>query len=471
MDDETTFNSSVDHEDLSKNLDDLSPKPPSQLNARSKIVDILTRVETRQSYTDKLLEKEIEEFGDEDRGLITEVVNGVLRWQYRLDWYLSQLYVGEYESLIPDVKNNLRSSGYQLMYLDKIPPYAVLNEAVEIAKTKYNQKTANLVNAILRNYLRQQKKLEFMELDLDYVERLAISYSHPLWLIQRWIEQWGIDETIELCNVNNQRPNISVRINHLMADTNALYRSLDENNISYEQHPDFPDFIWIHDFSELRKLDLLKKGWLSVQDISTAIPVQMLNPQPGEAVLDMCAAPGGKAGYIGEKMKNQGRLLAFEKHFNRSGLLRENLQRLGVQNAEIVNTDALQMPTNHKFDRVLLDAPCTGLGVLSKRVDLKWKRTMKDIENMKRLQLQLLEAAAPVVRTNGILVYSTCTIEVEENEKIIESFLEKHTEFQLDEIKDMFPEPFIWDKGCIRTFPHRHKMDGSYAVRLKKIPR
>ena len=147
-------------------------KIPSQINARTKIVDILTRVETRQAFTDKLLEREIEEFSELDRNLITEVVNGALRWQYRLDWYLSQLYVGEYDNLIPDVKNNLRSSAYQLMFLDKIPPYAVLNEAVEIAKNKYNQKTANLVNAILRNFLRQQKKFEMMERFMPYLRKL-----------------------------------------------------------------------------------------------------------------------------------------------------------------------------------------------------------------------------------------------------------------------------------------------------------
>ncbi|MCB0286985.1 MAG: 16S rRNA (cytosine(967)-C(5))-methyltransferase RsmB, partial [Calditrichaeota bacterium] len=188
----------------------------SQSSARNKIVDILTRVDTRQSYTDKLLDREINSYSDEDRALITEVVNGVLRWRFRLDWNLNQLYVGEYDNLIPDVKNNLRASIYQLIYLDRIPAYAILNEAVEIAKSKYNQKTANLVNAILRNFLRQQKKLEYQEMQLGYIERLCVTLSHPAWLIQRWVEQWGVDDTMALCEANNARPRIAIRINHLL---------------------------------------------------------------------------------------------------------------------------------------------------------------------------------------------------------------------------------------------------------------
>ncbi len=448
-----------------------SAAPPSQINARTKIVDILTRVETRQAFTDKLLEREINTFEEADRGLITEVVYGVLRWRLRLDWYLRQLYVGEYENLIPDVKNNLRSSVYQLMYLDKIPPYAVLNEAVEIAKNKYNQKTANLVNAILRNFLRQRKKLEYLETQLEYVERLSIRYSHPLWLVQRWIEEWGVDHTIRLCVANNERPTLAVRINYLQAHPETLFKSLEEAEVDHEVHPDFPEFVRIKDFSEFRKLDFLRRGWVSVQDVSTGIPVRLLNPQPGEKVLDMCAAPGGKAGYIGERMNNLGTLVCFEKHHSRACLLRDNLQRLGISHSLIVATDALQMPVEYQFDKILLDAPCTGFGVLSKRVDLKWKRTAQDIENMQQIQLQLLEAAARVLRIGGKLVYSTCTITPEENEQVVERFLKIHPEFERDSLKDDLPQKYLWDGYSVRTFPHVHDMDGSFAVRLTKTTR
>jgi 16S rRNA (cytosine967-C5)-methyltransferase len=465
------FNTSLSKgDDLDERLKP-TEKIPSQINARTKIIDILSRVETRQAFTDKLLEREIDEFNEMDRNLITEVVNGTLRWQYRMDWYLSQLYVGEYDNLIPDVKNNLRSAAYQLMFLDKIPPYAVLNEAVEIAKNKYNQKTANLVNAILRNFLRQQKKLEYLEMQLEYVERLCVSYSHPDWLVQRWIEQWGIDETILLCKSNNDRPTLSVRLNYLQADTETFLKMLEENNISNQQHPDFPEFVSIDNFSEFRKLDFLKKGWVSVQDISTGIPVRLLNPQPGEMILDMCAAPGGKSGFIVDRMSNEGALLALDRHHNRAVQLQDNLRRLGAKIAYVVAADATQIPSALKFDKILLDAPCSGFGVLNKRVDLKWKRTMQDIENMQRLQLQLLESAAESLQTDGLIVYSTCTIEIEENESVVKKFLSAHPDFVLEDLSEAIPKKYLWHKNYVRTFPHKHKMDGSFAAVLRKIPR
>lgn len=443
-------------------------KTLSQINARMKIIEILTKVETRQAFTDRLLDREIDELSEIDRGLVTEVVNGVLRWQYRLDWILSQLYVGEYDNLIPDVKNNLRASTYQLIYLDKIPAYAVLNEAVEIAKTKFNQKTANLINAILRNFLRQQKKLEYLEMQLGILDRLAVKHSHPKWLVQRWIEFWGIDNVEPLCEHNNSRPRISVRINRLTADAETFLKTLEENNIACEIHKDFQDFVWIDDFSEFRKLDFLRKGWVSVQDVSAGIPVILLDPQPGESILDMCAAPGGKAGYVAEKMRDEGFIIAIERHFSRAKFFHENLTRLGIRITNIICADSLQLPVKIQFDKVLIDAPCTGFGVLNKRVDLKWKRTLQDIENMKNLQLQLLKSAAKVVKPNGVIIYSTCTIDPDENEGVVNAFVSANTGFKL-EVPENVPNEFHSQKYFVRTFPHTHNIDGTFAVRLRKI--
>jgi len=440
----------------------------SQMNARTTIIDILTRVEQRQAYSDRLLEREIEELNEADRALVTEVVNGVLRWQARLDWYLQHLYVGEYDNLIPEVKNNLRSSVYQLMYLDRIPPYAVLNEAVEIAKKKYNQRTANLVNAILRNFLRQQKKLEYLEIELDVLERMTVRLSHPKWLLQRWIEFWGVDEVTRLCECNNTRPRLSVRVNLIQTSPEEVIKKLDEYGIQYEVHSDFPNFIWIDNFSEFRKSDLLKTGMVSVQDVSTGLPVLVLDPQPGEQVLDMCAAPGGKSGYIAERMKNEGHLIAMDRYINRVVMLRDNLRRFGVSIANYICADGEFLPFKGKFDHILLDAPCTGFGVLSKRVDLKWKRSEQDIFNMQAIQLKLLDSAAAALKTEGVLVYSTCTIEPEENERVVEKFLEKHPEFELENLKGLVPDAYLWEKNYIRTFPHKHHMDGTFVARLKK---
>jgi 16S rRNA (cytosine967-C5)-methyltransferase len=447
---------------------DQRPDYVSQINARSKIIDILTKVETRQAYSDKLLENELQSLEDLDKRFVTEVVNGVLRWRLRLDWYLDQLYLGEYDHLLVDVKNNLRSSVYQLIYLDKIPPYAVLYEAVEIAKAKYNQKTANLVNAILRNFLRQYKKFEFLETQLDVLDRLSFRYSHPKWLIQRWIEYWGVDEVRLLCEVNNQRPRLAVRINESIANRDEFFRILDANKILYEIHPEFKNFLWIDNFQDFRNLDLLSKGWVSVQDVSTALPILLLDPRPGEIVLDMCAAPGGKTGLIAEKMSGKGTLLALDRQIARLKTLKENLKRMQYSQYQVVTADSTKIPSRLTFDKILIDAPCSGFGVLSKRVDLKWKRSEQDIMNMKNLQLHLLDTAASILKSGGNIVYCTCTIEPEENEKNVHQFIAKHPEFELLKIRERIPEKYILDQYFVQTFPHKHRMDGSFAALLRK---
>ncbi|MBN2365841.1 MAG: 16S rRNA (cytosine(967)-C(5))-methyltransferase RsmB [Calditrichaeota bacterium] len=444
------------------------PDYTPQIDARTKIVEILSKVDTRHAYSDILLEKEIIDLSDVDKRFVTEVVNGVLRWRLRLDWYLNQLYLGEYDNLLIEVKNNLRSSVYQLLFLDKIPAYAVLYEAVEIAKAKFNQKTANLVNAILRNYLRQAKKFDFLEMEMEILDKLAFRYSHPKWLIQRWIEHWGIDEVSMLCQANNERPRLSVRLNRQIADPTSFFKSLDENQISYEVHPDFPDFVWIDNFQDFRKLDFISRGWVSVQDISTGIPAVLLNPIPGEKVLDMCAAPGGKTGYIADKMGDDGFILALDRHPSRLKTLANNMKRLQLRSPRSVTADGNRLPVRCEFDKILVDAPCTGFGVLRKKVDLKWKRTEQDISEMKEVQLKLLEQAAASLRVGGLMVYSTCTLEPEENEKNIYRFLEKHPEFELLRLKNRIPEKYITHKYFVYTFPHKHQMDGSFAALLQK---
>ncbi len=457
---------------MSQNDDILSvdqrPDYTPQINARSRIVDILTKVETRQAYSDKLLEKEVIGLEDVDRRFVTEVVNGVLRWRLRLDWYLNQLYLGEYDNLLVEVKNNLRSSIYQLIYLDKIPHYAVLYEAVEIAKSKFNQKTANLVNAILRNFLRQHKKFEFLETQLEVLDKMAFKFSHPRWLIQRWIEYWGIDEVSLLCESNNQRPRLTVRINEQVADRTTFFKILEENQIPYEVHPEFKNFVWIDHFQDFRKLDFIKRGWVTVQDISTGLPILILEPSPGDVILDMCAAPGGKTGNISENMKNSGMLLAVERYLPRLRTLQENLSRLPDKNNYLLVADSTALPTRLLFDRILIDAPCSGLGVLNKRVDLKWKRTEKDIQDLKVIQLKLLDAGAASLKVGGTMVYCTCTIEPEENEKNIYTFLENHPEFELKKLRGKIPDPYLSDNYFIHTFPHKHRMDGTFAAALLK---
>ena len=210
------------------------------------------------------------------------------------------------------------------MFLDRIPPYAVLNEAVEISKKRFSQKTANLVNAILRNYLRQEKKLEYAELKLDFLERMSVTYSHPKWLIQRWIEQWGVDDTVALCKSNNSRPLLTARVNFLKSKRETVLQKMEESEIRFTESKYLDNFFRIENFSSFRQLGLISGGGVSIQDVSTGLPVLLLNPQKGERVLDMCAAPGGKCGMIAEKMENTGSITAIEKHSARAETMKEN---------------------------------------------------------------------------------------------------------------------------------------------------
>jgi 16S rRNA (cytosine967-C5)-methyltransferase len=277
-----------------------------------------------------------------------------------------------------------------------------------------------------------------------------------------------VDEVKLLCEANNSRPRLSVRLNEQLVERDTFYRLLNENQISYEVHPDFNNFLWIDNFQEFRKLELINQGWVSVQDISTGLPIILLDIQPGEQVLDMCAAPGGKAGYIAEKLEGKGKLITLDRHVSRLHLLRDNLDKLKYQSFQAIGADAVSLPLRQSFDKILIDAPCSGFGVLNKRVDLRWKRSEQDILNMKNLQLSLLESAAAVLKPEGKLVYSTCTIEPEENEDNVKKFLEIHPEFEMVKLRKIIPLVYVSDHYYIRTFPHKHHMDGSFAVLLQK---
>ena len=308
-----------------------------------------------------------------------------------------------------------------------------------------------------------------METQQDVLDRFSFKYSHPKWLIQRWIEYWGIDEVTLLCEANNSRPRLSVRINELIADREILLKLLDENGIKYEVHPVLNSFMWIDNFQELRKLDFLNKGWITVQDVSTALPVLALQPKAGDLVLDLCAAPGGKTTFIAEKMQNKGRIIASDIHLSRIKIVHENMQRMHFSNYFALVADGNQLPFPLSFDKILIDAPCSGFGVLSKRVDLKWKRTEQDIQNMKNIQLNLLRSAANYLKPNGSIVYSTCTIEPEENEKVIEEFLAGNKYFRQEGLKGIVPEMYLGNNYYVQTFPHRHKMDGSFVAKIRKV--
>jgi 16S rRNA (cytosine967-C5)-methyltransferase len=433
-------------------------------------VKILNRIERTDSYLDKLLDVELrsDELNDLDKRFLTELTHGVVRWKTRLDFIIEQFCKNKFAMQDPNIRNAMRVALYQILFLSKIPHAAAVNEAVEFVKKIRGQKAANLVNAVLRNIIRNLNKLPTPDHETDPVQYLSIIYSHPSWMVKRWVDRYGLYETEQLLSANNERPTIVVRANTLKITADELVKLFEERNIRNTRSKYLENFIKVGHLSGIYNLDLFEKGYFSVQDESSGLVVKLLDPKPGETVIDLCSAPGGKTTFIGELMKNQGKIIAVDKYEHRLNLVKQSCERLGVENVEFIPKDALEVDVE-PADKVLVDAPCSGLGVIQKKPDIKWQRELSDIRNLAKTQIELLEKASKLVKNGGVIVYSTCTIEPEENIEIVKEFLSRHPEFKIDDARNYLPSDIVNGEGCMETYPHKHDMDGGFAVRLIKV--
>ncbi|MBI3004935.1 MAG: 16S rRNA (cytosine(967)-C(5))-methyltransferase RsmB [Ignavibacteriales bacterium] len=434
-------------------------------------VKILNRVERSDAYLDKLLDAELrsEDMNELDKGLMNEIVTGVVRWKMKLDWVLIGFFHGNFTKAETNIKNALRVALYQILFLDKVPHSAVVNEAVEFIKRLRGQKVGDLVNAILRNILRNLENIRYPDINEDRVRHLAVVESHPAWMVRRWIDRFGYDEARQLVSANNQRPDLSLRVNRLKIDFNYFTSLLDQHQVQYKRSEYLDYFVRVKHMAGIGASEMFRQGFFAVQDESAGLPVLLLDPQPGDRVIDLCAAPGGKTAFIGELMKNLGEIVAVDRYETRLALVKGACQRLGIANAHIIIADAtsIQIPP---ADRVLVDAPCSGLGVLSKKPDAKWAREPEDLLDLVKLQKNILENAATLVKPGGVLVYSTCTTEVEENSNVFREFVAKHPEFSVESAQPYVKSQVVGAEGYVETFPHRHGMDGSFAIRMRKSP-
>lgn len=437
---------------------------------RGTAVKILNRVERTDAYLDKLLDSELRsgEIPDVDKGLLTELVHGVLRWQNKLDWVLNGFSHGNFAKSEINVKNALRVGLYQILFLQRIPHAAAVNEAVEFIKRIRGEKPAGLVNAVLRNIIRNIEGIRYPDPAQDKVQYLSVVLSHPHWMVKRWVARFGADETEKLLAVNNERPPLSLRINKLKIEPAVFLRQLEDQQIAYEGSKHIDYFVKVRSFPRIGQNEMFRSGLFTIQDESAALPCILLGAQPGERVLDLCAAPGGKTTHIAEIMQNKGEVIAVDKYEVKLGFIKAACERLGLKNVRFLVGDASSLELE-PADRILLDVPCSGLGVLAKKPDLKWKRDVADIIKLSRIQRELLENAARLLKPGGVLVYSTCTTEPEENEEIIRAFLQHHPEFRLEHAGAWISSDLVNDEGFVQTLPHRHGMDGSFAARLVKV--
>jgi 16S rRNA (cytosine967-C5)-methyltransferase len=446
-------------------------QPQDRLYAgpRGTAVKILNRIDRSDAYLDKLLDAELrsDDMNELDKGLMNEIVTGVVRWQMKLDWVLTGFFHGNFTKAETNIKNALRVALYQILFLDKVPQSAAVNEGVEFIKRLRGQKVADLVNAVLRNIIRNLENIRYPDPNEDRIRHLAVIESHPLWLVNKWVARFGYDEAKKLLSANNRRPDLTLRVNRLKIVQDYFLSQLNQMQVQYTRSTVLDCFVRVQHMAGIGSSEMFRQGFFSVQDESGGLAVQLLDPKPGERIIDLCSAPGGKTTFIGELMKNTGEIVSIDRYETRLNLVKKAVQRLGISITQFVVADAttVQVP---QADKILVDAPCSGLGVLAKKPDAKWRREPDDIRDLVKLQRAILENAATLVKPAGLIVYSTCTTEPEENSGVIRDFLAGHPEFVLEPAGELVPKEVLSPEGYIETFPHRQAMDGSFAVRLRK---
>jgi 16S rRNA (cytosine967-C5)-methyltransferase len=436
---------------------------------RGLAVKVLNRLERSDSYLEKLLDNEMRnsELSGLDKALLYEIVHGVVRWMGRLDWVLNGFYKGQFSKAIPNLKNGLRVALYQILFLDRIPDHAAVNEAVEFVKKLQGQKPADLTNAILRNIIRNKNSIRFPEPDEDLVGYLSAYYSHPSWMVKRYLERFGREETEKLLSTNNEKPFLTLRVNALKTEVDEFKELLNSVNLRFTPGKYLKEFIKLQNLTNITAWEYFTKGYFNIQDESAGLACRLLAVEPGMKILDMCAAPGGKTAYIASLIKDQGEITAIDRFESRLAVMKKNLDRLGIQSVKPIVMDARD--AQGEFDRVLLDVPCSGTGTLSKKPDIKWKKDIFDLKRNKVFQLELLLKAATLVKKGGIVVYSTCSIEPDENFEVVEEFLSQNKNFALQNAADVLPGEIVGENGCVQTLPHKQYMDGAFAAKLLRI--
>ncbi|MFH1337121.1 MAG: 16S rRNA (cytosine(967)-C(5))-methyltransferase RsmB [Candidatus Zixiibacteriota bacterium] len=441
----------------------------TQINSREIALKILHHIETQNTYASEAIQSFCQNLflSSLDRRFVSEVVHGTTKMRRRLDYVLELFLVEKLEGLTPWIRNILRMGIYQIDFMEKVPESAAVDESVKLAKKYGHKGTVALVNAVLRSYLRDKSKVVFPSWDQDKVENTALFYSFPSWMVERWLEIFGEEETVKLCSTFNQRPRLSLRFNSLKIGQKDLEEIFNREKVKFKPGRFLKNYYSIESKMDLSQFSPLQDGWVYFQDESAGFPVMLLDPQPGECILDLCAAPGGKATFMAEKMKDRGMVMAVDISLKKLKTIKENCDRLGIESVKLCCADAKSFSC-YPVDKVLLDAPCSVLGTLGKNSDARWRKQKEDLPRLQKLQIEILSHTADLLKRGGVLVYSTCTIMPEENEQVIYRFLEQRKDFKQTDSHLFVDSNVIDEKGFVRTLPQVHKMDGSFACRLEK---
>ena len=444
-------------------------------NVRQLAAEILHKVESQKAYADLLLDHNLRTAGlnEVDRGLLTELTYGTLRWRAKIDAKLMPFLKRSLSETDSFNRNLLRITLYQLLFLDKIPAYAAVNEAVEIAKIM-QPRSAGFVNGVLRNFLRQQDQHGKGEAVQSSASNLAEEYSHPQWLVDRWLSYFGSEQAKALMLASNQRAPLVVRVNQLSTTRAELLARWQAVGIIAKPGILAPQAIRLPLGATIEALPGYSEGHFQVQSEASQLISHLVAPTMGETILDACAAPGGKATHLVELSGDRGKVIALDTSARGIVRIAQNAERLRLVSLQAIRADASKALLGDiagPYDRIIVDAPCSGLGTLRSHPEIKWQRNDSDIARLAALQAVILQTMAQYLKTRGILVYSTCTLTVDENEQVIEKFLRHNGQFELTNAARYLPESarqMVRDK-YFQALPQRDDTDGFFAARMRKV--
>lgn len=442
-------------------------------NARALALKILNEVTEQDAYSNLSINKNIDKgVSDVDAGFIREIVYGVLENKIYIDYVVRSFSKVRLKKIQPIVMNILRIGIYQMLFMDRIPDSAAVNESVKLAKKHTHKGSQGFINGMLRNISRNKDSIKLPDKKKDAVKYLSVRYSHPEWMIKKWIHEFGFDFTEDLLKANNEKPKLNIRTNTLKINRDDLIEKLQAQDLKCTKTKYASDGIIIDNPINIVSTDEFKEGLFQIQDESSMLVGQIMNPKGGSLVLDLCSAPGGKTTHMAQIMGNQGRIIARDIHDHKLELINENAKRLGIDIIETENYDALKLDKNliGKADYCLVDAPCSGLGLIRRKPDIKWTKKEADIENISKLQLEILKNSSKYVKTGGVLIYSTCTIGKEENIDLLNKFLEENNDFKLVDFKEEVnnSEDLVEREGYLELFPNKSETDGFFISKMIK---
>lgn len=440
------------------------------MNAREIAYKVLLDIEKNKNYSNMAINKHFKDvkLSNQDRGLATEIIYGVIENKYYIDYMIDKLSKVKTNKMEIYVKTLLRMGIYQIMFLNSISDYAAVNETVNLAKKK-NSKVSGFINGILRNVIRQKETIGSIKVkdDIDY---LAIKYSYDKWMIRNWMIHFGREFTEELLEANSQRPSIYLRTNTLKITRDELIEKLEKQNIKASKVNVVDEAIKVENLKDIENNSLYKEGLFTVQDISSMLVGKVMNPKENSFVLDVCSAPGGKTTHMATLMNNTGQVVSRDIYEHKLKLIKASCKRLNLTNVDVEEYDAMKMDKDSigKFDYVLADVPCSGLGIIRRKPEIKYKEK-EEFRDLPPIQKKILENASKYVKKGGTLIYSTCTIQDSENIDVINEFLQKNKNFELAPIDEVNVDLDNQEKGYMKIYPNVHEMDGFFISKLIRV--